>query len=88
MTLKLQISEKIIRHKTGLLNLPEELSNVSKACKIIGLSRDTYYRYLSAVEDGGVEALEKKKLDDEAWGEIDTQLHRYLGSQGTFYVDT
>jgi len=175
----LQSSQKIIRHKVGLLNLAEELGNVSKACQIMGLSRDTFYRYRDAVEDGGVEALlekprrvpnlknridietenavveyaieypahgqvrvsnelcklgvfvsasgvrsiwlrhdlanfksrlkaleakvaedgiilteaqvqalEKKKLDDEAWGEIDTAHPGYLGSQDTFYVGT
>ena len=175
----LQSNEKIIKHKVGLLNLAEELGNVSKACQIMGLSRDTFYRYKSAVEDGGVEALlertrrhpnlknrvdletedavvafaieypahgqvrvsnelrkqgvfvsasgvrsiwlrhemsnfklrlkaleakvaedgiilteaqvqalEKKKLDDEAWGEIDTAHPGYLGSQDTFYVGT
>ena len=35
-----------------------------------------------------VQALEKKKLDDEAWGEIDTAHPGYLGSQDTFYVGT
>jgi transposase InsO family protein len=175
----LQSNEKIIKHKVGLLNLAEELGNVSKACQIMGLSRDIFYRYKSAVEDGGVEALlertrrhpnlknrvdletedavvafaieypahgqvrvsnelrkqgvfvsasgvrsiwlrhemsnfklrlkaleakvaedgiilteaqvqalEKKKLDDEAWGEIDTAHPGYLGSQDTFYVGT
>ena len=175
----LQSNEKIIKHKIGLLNLAKELGNVSKACQIMGLSRDTFYRYKSAVEDGGVEALlertrrhpnlknrvdletedavvafaieypahgqvrvsnelrkqgvfvsasgvrsiwlrhemsnfklrlkaleakvaedgiilteaqvqalEKKKLDDEAWGEIDTAHPGYLGSQDTFYVGT
>ena len=53
----LQSNEKIIKHKVGLLNLAEELGNVSKSCQIMGLSRDTFYRYKSAVEDGGVEAL-------------------------------
>ncbi|KTD13957.1 transposase (ISSod13) [Legionella israelensis] len=48
---------KIIKHKVGLLNLAEELGNVSKACKVMGLSRDTFYRYKSAVESGGIEAL-------------------------------
>ena len=31
----------IIKHKVGLLNLAEELNNVSQACKIMGVSRDT-----------------------------------------------
>ena len=53
----LQSNQKIIRHKVGLLNLAEELGNVSKACQVIGLSRDTFYRYRDAVEEGGVEAL-------------------------------
>lgn len=170
---------KIIKHKVGLLNLAEELGNVSKACKVMGLSRDTFYRYKSAVDEGGVEALfdqsrrkpniknrvdesieeavrayaieypahgqqrtsnelrkqgifvsgsgvrsvwlrhqlanfkdrlkaleakvasegiilteaqvialEKKKFDDEACGEIETAHPGYLGSQDTFYVGT
>jgi len=172
-------NEKIIKHKVGLLNLAEELGNVSKACQIMGLSRDTFYRYKAAVEEGGVDALfeanrrkpnhknrvepeieqavkeyaldfpahgqvrasnelrksgifvsptgvrgiwlrhelanfkdrlkaleakvaaegivltepqvqalEKKKLDDEACGEIETAHPGYLGSQDTFYVGT
>ena len=50
-------NERIIKPKIGLLNLAEELGNVSQACKIMGLSRDTFYRYKEAVDDGGVEAL-------------------------------
>lgn len=53
----LHTNERIIKHKVGLLNLAEELGNVSKACQVMGLSRDTFYRYKQAVEDGGVEAL-------------------------------
>ena len=33
----LNTTEKIIKHKVGLLNLAEELGNVSKACKMMGL---------------------------------------------------
>jgi transposase InsO family protein len=170
---------KIIKHKVGLLNLAEELGNVSRACKVMGLSRDTFYRYKAAVDEGGVEALfdksrrqpnhknrvesaieaavvsyaveypahgqlrssnelrkqgifvsasgvrsvwvrhklanfkdrlkaleakvaaegiiltesqvialERKKFDDEACGEIETAHPGYLGSQDTFYVGT
>lgn len=172
-------NERIIKHKVGLLNLAEELSNVSKACKMMGVSRNTFYRYQEAVEEGGVEALfeksrrvpnrknrvapdieqqvieyaieqpahgqvrvsnelrkrgtfvspsgvrsiwlrhnlenfklrlkalevkaaekgivltesqvqalERKKFDDEACGEIETEHPGYLGSQDTFYVGT
>ena len=175
----LNTTDKIIKHKTGLLNLAEELGNVSKACQVMGMCRDTCHRYKSAVDDGGVEALfertwrkpnlanrvdqateeaviknatdfpaysqartsnelrklgvfvspsgvrsiwlrhdlanfknrlkaleakvaeegvllteaqvqalEKKKLDDEACGEIETSHPGYLGSQDTFYVGT
>jgi len=175
----LNTTDTIIKHKVGLLNLAQELGNVSKACKIMGLSRDTFYRYKSAVDDGGVDALleatrrkpnlanrvdeateqavtisaidnpaygqartsnelrkkgvfispsgvrsiwqrhnlenfklrlkaleahvaadglilteaqvqalEKKKLDDQVCGEIETAHPGYLGSQDTFYVGT
>lgn len=50
-------NQNVIKHKLGLLNLATELGNVSKACKVMGLSRDTFYRYQTAVECGGVEAL-------------------------------
>lgn len=50
-------NQKVISHKTGLLNLAEELGNISKACKMMGFSRDTFYRYQQAKASGGVEAL-------------------------------
>ena len=52
-----QSTQRIIGNKLGLLNLAEELGNVSKACQMMGVSRDTFYRYKSAKEEGGVEAL-------------------------------
>lgn len=52
-----QSTQKIIQNKVGLLNLAEELGNVSRACKVMGFSRDTFYRYKSAVEEGGVDSL-------------------------------
>lgn len=56
----LHSNEKIIRNKVGLLNLAEELSNISKACRVMGYSRETFYRYQEAVNEGGVEALLEK----------------------------
>ena len=50
-------NNQIIKHKVGLLNLAEELKNVSQACKIMGVSRDTFYRYQELVSEGGIEAL-------------------------------
>jgi hypothetical protein len=41
----------------GLPSLAEELGKVSRACRVMGLSQDTFYRYKAAVEEGGVEAL-------------------------------
>lgn len=175
--MSLETTSKLIKNKVGLLNLAEELQNVSRACKVMGFSRDTFYRYRDLVAEGGVEnliektkrkpniknrveeavekavvdfafeqpafgqvrtsnelrkrgvfispcgirsvwlrhnletfrkrlasveqkmktegivlteaqvvALEKKKTDDEACGEIDTAHPGYLGSQDTFYV--
>ncbi len=51
------VTQGVIKHKVGLLNLAAELGNVSRACKVMGFSRDTFYRYKSAVDVGGVEAL-------------------------------
>ena len=38
----LNTTNKIIKHKVGLLNLAQELDNISKACQIMGASRNTY----------------------------------------------
>ena len=53
----LENNVRIIKHKVGLLNLAEELGNVSRALKMIGLSRDTFYRYKAAIEQVGIESL-------------------------------
>jgi len=51
------VNQSIIKHKVGLLNLAEELQNVSQACRVMGVSRDTFYRVKEAKESGGLQAL-------------------------------
>lgn len=36
---------KIIRARLGLLALAKQLGNVSQACKMLGYSRDSFYRF-------------------------------------------
>lgn len=53
-------NQKLIKNKVGLLNLAEELGNVSRACKVMGFSRDTFYRYRELVDEGGIDNLIEK----------------------------
>ena len=83
------VNQNTIKHKVGLLNLATELGNVTRACKVMGFSRDTFYRYQTAMAEGGIEALldanrKKPKIRNRIERSIELSVKAYALEQPAF----
>jgi hypothetical protein len=81
--------QKIIKGKVGLLELAKQLGNVSQACKMLGYSRDRFYRFKELYDKGGELApqeISRKKpiLANRTAPEIEARIVAFSLEQPAF----